>query len=121
MSADPKQIIVTERRCPSCSVHTVLVHHQTFPELQIEGLSAEKAAGHLVNRLGAALDSTLDPLHREAIQHALASLGFTGIHCPSLGDAMGLCLSIAHATKTIEFGTSIQPIYLQHAAQLAGA
>src|SRR5208282_3842644 len=72
MSADPKRIIVTESRCPSCSVHTVLVHHQTFPELQIEGLSAEKAAGHLVNRLGATLDSALDPLHREAIQLALA-------------------------------------------------
>ena len=72
MSADPKRIIVTESRCPSCSVHTVLVHHQTFPELQIEGLSAEKAAGHLVNRLGATLDSALDPLHREATQHALA-------------------------------------------------
>lgn len=72
MSNDPKRIIVTERRCPSCSVHTVLVHHQTFPELQIEDLSAEKAAGHLVNRLGATLDSTLDPLHRKAIQLALA-------------------------------------------------
>jgi len=44
--------------------------------------------------------------------------GFTGIYCPSLGDAMGLCLSIAHTTSTIEFGTSIQPIYLQHPAQL---
>jgi alkanesulfonate monooxygenase SsuD/methylene tetrahydromethanopterin reductase-like flavin-dependent oxidoreductase (luciferase family) len=46
--------------------------------------------------------------------------GFSGIYCPSLGDAMGLCLSIAHATKTIHFGTSVQPIYLQHAAQLGG-
>jgi alkanesulfonate monooxygenase SsuD/methylene tetrahydromethanopterin reductase-like flavin-dependent oxidoreductase (luciferase family) len=46
--------------------------------------------------------------------------GFTGIYCPSLGDAMGLCLSIAHVTKTIGFGTSVQPIYLQHPAQLAG-
>lgn len=45
--------------------------------------------------------------------------GFTGIFCPSLGDAMGLCLSIAHVTKTIVFGTSVQPIYLQHPAQLA--
>lgn len=44
--------------------------------------------------------------------------GFTGIYCPSLGDAMGLCLSIAHVTSTIEFGTSVQPIYLQHPAQL---
>jgi alkanesulfonate monooxygenase SsuD/methylene tetrahydromethanopterin reductase-like flavin-dependent oxidoreductase (luciferase family) len=45
--------------------------------------------------------------------------GFTGIYCPSLGDAMGLCLSIAHATTTIPFGTSVQPIYLQHPVQLA--
>ncbi len=45
--------------------------------------------------------------------------GFSGIYCPSLGDAMGLCLSIAHTTSRIEFGTSIQPIYLQHPAALA--
>ena len=45
--------------------------------------------------------------------------GFSGIYCPSFGDAMGLCLSIAHVTNTIEFGTSIQPIYLQHPAALA--
>ena len=35
------------------------------------------------------------------------------------GDALGLCLSIAHATSRIEFGTSIQPIYLQHPMALA--
>jgi alkanesulfonate monooxygenase SsuD/methylene tetrahydromethanopterin reductase-like flavin-dependent oxidoreductase (luciferase family) len=45
--------------------------------------------------------------------------GFSGIYGPSFGDAMGLCLSIAHATNTIEFGTSIQPIYLQHPVALA--
>ena len=45
--------------------------------------------------------------------------GFSGIYCPSFGDAMGLCLSIAHSTTTIEFGTSIQPIYLQHPVALA--
>lgn len=45
--------------------------------------------------------------------------GFSGIYCPSFGDAVGLCLSIAHVTDTIEFGTSIQPIYLQHPAALA--
>ena len=45
--------------------------------------------------------------------------GFSGIYCPSFGDAMGLCLSIAHATTSIEFGTSIQPIYLQHPVALA--
>jgi alkanesulfonate monooxygenase SsuD/methylene tetrahydromethanopterin reductase-like flavin-dependent oxidoreductase (luciferase family) len=46
-------------------------------------------------------------------------LGFSGIHCPSLGDAMGLCLSVAHATTTIPIATSIQPIYFQVPSQLA--
>jgi alkanesulfonate monooxygenase SsuD/methylene tetrahydromethanopterin reductase-like flavin-dependent oxidoreductase (luciferase family) len=45
--------------------------------------------------------------------------GFPGVYCPSFGDAMGLCLSIAAATTTLEVGTSIQPIYLQHPAALA--
>lgn len=45
--------------------------------------------------------------------------GFSGIYCPSFGDAMGLCLSTAHVTERIEFGTSIQPIYLQHPVALA--
>jgi alkanesulfonate monooxygenase SsuD/methylene tetrahydromethanopterin reductase-like flavin-dependent oxidoreductase (luciferase family) len=45
--------------------------------------------------------------------------GFPGVYCPSFGDALGLCLSIAHATTTLEVGTSIQPIYLQHPVALA--
>lgn len=45
--------------------------------------------------------------------------GFSGIYSPSFGDALGLCLSVAHATSTIEIGTAIQPIYLQHPAALA--
>jgi alkanesulfonate monooxygenase SsuD/methylene tetrahydromethanopterin reductase-like flavin-dependent oxidoreductase (luciferase family) len=45
--------------------------------------------------------------------------GFPGVYCPSFGDAMGLCLSIAEATTTLEIGTSIQPIYLQHPVALA--
>jgi len=45
--------------------------------------------------------------------------GFSGIYCPSLGDAMALCLTIAHSTSRIEFGTSVQPIYLQHPSALA--
>lgn len=45
--------------------------------------------------------------------------GFSGVYCPSFGDALGLCLSIAHATSTLTIGTSIQPIYLQHPAALA--
>lgn len=49
----------------------------------------------------------------------IESRGFSGVYCPSFGDALGLCLSVAHATTTLEFGTSIQPIYLQHPAALA--
>jgi len=45
--------------------------------------------------------------------------GFPGVYCPSFGDALGLCLSIAEATTTLEVGTSIQPIYLQHPIALA--
>lgn len=49
----------------------------------------------------------------------IESRGFSGVYCPSFGDALGLSLSVAHATSTLEIGTSIQPIYLQHAAALA--
>jgi alkanesulfonate monooxygenase SsuD/methylene tetrahydromethanopterin reductase-like flavin-dependent oxidoreductase (luciferase family) len=37
--------------------------------------------------------------------------GFAGIYCASFGDAMGLCLSLAHVTTTIPFGTAIANIY----------
>jgi alkanesulfonate monooxygenase SsuD/methylene tetrahydromethanopterin reductase-like flavin-dependent oxidoreductase (luciferase family) len=37
--------------------------------------------------------------------------GFSGIYCASFGDAMGLCLSLAHTTKTLRFGTAIANIY----------
>lgn len=47
--------------------------------------------------------------------------GFSGVFCPSLGDALGLCHSISAATETLVVGTSIQPIYLQHPVALASA
>lgn len=40
--------------------------------------------------------------------------GFTHVACPSLGAAMPLCTSLAHATTTLKYFTSIQPIYLAH-------
>jgi alkanesulfonate monooxygenase SsuD/methylene tetrahydromethanopterin reductase-like flavin-dependent oxidoreductase (luciferase family) len=46
--------------------------------------------------------------------------GFAGIACPSLGNAMGLCVSLAHVTQRIPFWTSIQPIYLALPAETAG-
>jgi alkanesulfonate monooxygenase SsuD/methylene tetrahydromethanopterin reductase-like flavin-dependent oxidoreductase (luciferase family) len=45
--------------------------------------------------------------------------GFDGIYCASFGDGIGLCLSIAHATKTIRFGTSIANIYARNAMEMA--
>lgn len=49
----------------------------------------------------------------------LEAAGFAGIYCASFGDGMGLCLSIAHATSTIKFGTSIIPIYYRVPFDLA--
>ncbi len=71
MSADPRRIIVTESCCQACDVHTVQVFHQNFPEMRIEGMSAEQAADHLADRLSAALDSVPDPLHSEAVRVAI--------------------------------------------------
>lgn len=62
------------------------------------------------------------PGRRQATVELAAEIerrGFSGIFCPSFGDAIGLCLSIAHVTNTIEIGTAIQPIYFQHPTDLA--
>ncbi len=45
--------------------------------------------------------------------------GFSGIYCASFGDSIGLCLSMAHVTSTIEFGTAIANIYTRHPFDLA--
>ena len=45
--------------------------------------------------------------------------GFDGIACPSLGAAVALCSSLAHATSSIKFWTSIQPIYYSHPVESA--
>ena len=59
-SADPKRIIVTESRCHACNDHTFVVHHQTFPELRMEAMSAERAARYLANRLEDAIHIVAD-------------------------------------------------------------
>ena len=45
--------------------------------------------------------------------------GFSGLYCPSFGDAMSLCQAIAMATTSIPFGTSIANIYMRHAYDYA--
>jgi alkanesulfonate monooxygenase SsuD/methylene tetrahydromethanopterin reductase-like flavin-dependent oxidoreductase (luciferase family) len=48
--------------------------------------------------------------------------GFSGIYVPSIaGDGLSFCVALALATKTIRFGTTIQPIYTRHVADFASA
>lgn len=47
--------------------------------------------------------------------------GFSGIYCPSFGDPIALCQSIAERTDEIHFGTSILPIYFRQPNDLAQA
>ena len=49
----------------------------------------------------------------------IEELGFSGIYCPSLGDALSLCQGIAMVTDSIRFGTSISPIYNRHVTEYA--
>jgi len=45
--------------------------------------------------------------------------GFSGIYSPSLGDSLALCEALAFATETIQFGTTIAPIYFRQVADYA--
>ena len=61
------------------------------------------------------------PTKRRAIIELATEIerrGFAGIACPSLGATMSLCTSLAHATSSINFWTSIQPIYYNHPFEL---
>ena len=52
---------------------------------------------------------------------ALENQGFAGLACPSLGGTLGLCVSLAHTTRSIRFWTSIQPIYYSHPVESANS
>jgi hypothetical protein len=70
-NADPERIVVNESCCRACKVHSFLVHHQTFPEMRMEAMSADRAARQLANRLEAALGMVSDPHHRQEIRLAI--------------------------------------------------
>lgn len=74
MDTDPRRVIVTEKSCHSCSVHTIEVHHAHLPELRLLDTSAEKAARRLVDRLEAAGTAASDALHRETVQRVIDDL-----------------------------------------------
>ncbi len=61
-----------------------------------------------------ALSLVASPGKRAAIVEAAVEAerrGFAAIACPTLGGALGLCVSLAHVTREIPFYTSIQGIY----------
>jgi alkanesulfonate monooxygenase SsuD/methylene tetrahydromethanopterin reductase-like flavin-dependent oxidoreductase (luciferase family) len=69
-----------------------------------------------------AISLVASPGKRKAVLEAAAEAdrrGFSGIACPSLGGAVGLCASLAHVTNSIPFWTSIQPIYLANPRETA--
>lgn len=55
------------------------------------------------------------------VAQELEQRGYAGIYLPSFGDAMGLAVALALKTSTIEFGTTVQPIYLRNALDFAPA
>ena len=62
------------------------------------------------------------PGRRRAILELAAEIerrGFAGIYCPSVGDCVALCQSLATATERIPFGTSIAPIHARQALDYA--
>ena len=68
-----------------------------------------------------AISLVATPTKRQAILELAVEAerrGFAGIACPSLGGTLGLCVSLAHATSTIPFWTSIQPMYYSHPVEL---
>lgn len=56
----------------------------------------------------------------EAAQE-LERAGFQGIYCPSFGDGMSFCHTLAHETKTLQIGTSIANIYTRVPSEYAQA
>ena len=69
-----------------------------------------------------ALSIVASPTKRQAILDLAVEAenrGFSGLACPSLGGTMGLCVSLAHVTHSINYWTSIQPIYYSHPVEAA--
>ncbi len=58
--------------------------------------------------------------HTIELAQEIEKRGFAGIYLPSFGDAMGLAVALALETKTIPFGTTVQPIYLRQPSDFAG-
>jgi alkanesulfonate monooxygenase SsuD/methylene tetrahydromethanopterin reductase-like flavin-dependent oxidoreductase (luciferase family) len=70
-----------------------------------------------------ALSLVATPGKRTAVLDAAAEAerrGFAAIACPTLGGALGLCVSLAHVTHEVPFYTSIQGIYGSVPSEIGG-
>lgn len=69
-----------------------------------------------------ALSVVASPTRRTAILELATEAerrGFPALACPTLGGALGLCVSLAHVTSSIRFYTAIQGIYGNSPAEIA--
>ena len=74
MTGNPEMVVVTEEFCNACGTPRVNVHHQSFPELRINGESPDQAVDELVIRLKSNLTAASDPMHRAPVQLAIADV-----------------------------------------------
>lgn len=68
-----------------------------------------------------ALSVVASPTRRRSILELAGEAerqGFPALACPTLGGALGLCVSLAHVTSTIRFYTAIQGIYGNSVAEI---
>lgn len=54
-----------------------------------------------------------------ALAQEIEKRGYPSVYLPSFGDAMGLAVALALQTERLEFGTSVQPVYLRQPSDFA--
>src|SRR4029078_2511873 len=74
MTGNPEMVVVTEEFCNACGTPRVNVHHQSFPELRINGESPDQAVDELVIRLKSNPTARSYPMHRAPVQLAIADV-----------------------------------------------
>ena len=74
VNTNQNRITVSEHACETCGTKTVIVSHQTFPELRLAGSTAEKATQQLIQQLTSNLGAVSDPDHRRPVESAIADL-----------------------------------------------
>lgn len=83
-------------------------------------LESDEYVGHMSDERPA-LSVVASPTRRRSILELAAEAegrGFPALACPTLGGALGLCVSLAHVTSSIRYYTAIQGIYGNSVAEV---